>query len=205
MSRRTVQISFCAVWLAAAAAGFAFMQRYQSAAGPVGSTPAQWPQPAGLTLDQARLTLVMFAHPRCPCTRASLEELNRLMAQSNGRVATHIVILEPATEDAGWSDTNLRKTAEAIPNVVLHSDPNGELAKSFGAETSGFVTLFNPQGELLFKGGITKARGHAGDNAGVDAIVSFLGSASANLSQTPVYGCGLFNPETSQCGKVCVK
>jgi hypothetical protein len=193
MSQRVIQISFCALWLVAACAGFAFVSRYQASPGSTGATPSQWPQQSAVILDHERPTLLMFAHPKCPCTRASLEELNRLLARSNGRIAAHVVLLQPSTEDAKWSETGLRETAAAIPGVTVHPDRDGQLAQAFGAKTSGFVTLFDSHGQLLFKGGITNSRGHAGDNPGADSIVSFLDGTRTNLSQTPVYGCGLFN------------
>jgi len=46
---------------------------------------------------------------------------------------------------------------------------------------------------LLFKGGITSGRGHAGDNAGADAIALLLAAQDPGVRQTPVYGCSLVN------------
>ena len=40
-------------------------------------------------------TLVMFVHPRCPCTRASIAELERVVAQSGGTVKPRIVFSLP--------------------------------------------------------------------------------------------------------------
>jgi hypothetical protein len=77
--------------------------------------------------------------------------------------------------------------------VVVQPDRNGVEAARFGAETSGFVTLFDVSGHLLFRGGITASRGHAGDNVGADAIVSLVNGAPARHRQTPVFGCGLLD------------
>ena len=63
----------------------------------------------------------------------------------------------------------------------------------FGAETSGYVLLYDTHGKLLFKGGITGSRGHAGDNAGESAIVALLEGEKPVLTRTKVYGCSLLN------------
>jgi hypothetical protein len=73
----------------------------------------------------------------------------------------------------------------------VEEDPNGAEAQLFGAETSGYVLLYDTLGQLLFKGGITGSRGHAGDNAGENAIVSLLTGQGASAKQAPVYGCSL--------------
>src|SRR5713101_1730239 len=52
---------------------------YAGTPGRAGSPHANWPATCRLSLDCNRPTLLMFAHPRCPCTRASLGELELLM------------------------------------------------------------------------------------------------------------------------------
>jgi hypothetical protein len=71
------------------------------------------------------------------------------------------------------------------------SDVDGVAASRLGAETSGHTFLFAADGRLLFSGGITESRGHAGDNAGESAIVSLLNNNHAQRNQTFVFGCAL--------------
>src|SRR5207248_10565652 len=131
-------------------------------------------------------TLVMFAHPRCPCTRASIEELNRLLARCQGKLATRVLFFQPSNYPPEWSRGSLWKSAEAIPGVIAQRDLDGLEARRFGAETSGFVVLYSASGHLLFRGGITGSRGHAGDNTGMEAIISLVNGERAGNSQTPV-------------------
>ena len=49
---------------------------------------------------------------------------------------------------------------------------------------------------LLFSGGITVARGHAGDNTGRGAIEELIDGETAVSRRTPVFGCALYNPAT---------
>src|SRR5580700_5088255 len=76
-----VRFACCALWLLLVGAGFAAILNYQTASGAAGVTPQQWPAQTRIALAADRQTLIMFVHPKCPCSRASLEELNRLLAQ----------------------------------------------------------------------------------------------------------------------------
>lgn len=181
----------CAVWLLIIGIGGAVMSNYQTTPGHAAATPERWPSGAKIPLAPDRATLVMFAHPKCPCTRASVEELNRLLARCPGQIATHVFFLKPAGSAEDWTQTALWRSAAAIPGVNVHEDLDGGQGRRFGAETSGQVALYDARGQLLFKGGITASRGHAGDNPGVSAIVSFSNGQSTGLRQTPVYGCSL--------------
>jgi hypothetical protein len=187
----SLRIFACIAWLLAAAGGFAIIANYESRAGQAGETPRQWPAQKLVALDPGRNTLVMFVHPQCPCTRASMEELNQLLAQSGKKTAAHVVFFRPENFPADWTHAELWKTASTIPGLAIHEDVDGATAKQFGAETSGFVVLYNAQGQLLFHGGITSGRGHIGDNSGESSIVALLDGHDNFVKQTPVYGCSL--------------
>src|SRR5579859_1171728 len=189
-----------ALWLLAAGGGIVVISNYQNRQGPVGSTPEQWPAVRQISLNHDHDTLVMFAHPQCPCTRASVEELNRLLAQCRGRIAAYVLFFKPGQLPGNWTKTDLKQSAAAIPGVTVRDDPDGMLARTFGAETSGYVLLYDPRGRLLFRGGITAGRGHAGDNAGENAIVSLVAGQSTSLRGTPVYGCSLLSQSCSRRG-----
>jgi len=178
-------------------AGFRVLLNYQSTSGASGSPPRQLPVGAAFALDGNRDTLIMFVHPKCPCTRASVEELNRLLARCRGEVAAHVFFVKPSGFGEEWTHSDLWRTASAIPDVVIQEDPDGAQAHLFGAETSGDVVVFNPRGQLLFNGGITSGRGHAGDNAGESAVASILAGKKTPTRETPVYGCSLFGQCTA--------
>jgi hypothetical protein len=188
-----IRVLLGACWLLAVGAGFFVILNYQNTVGTTGLAPQHWP--AGTRLQPApdRPTLLMFAHPQCPCTRASLEELNRLLARTQGRVTAQVLCFRPAQFPETWAHSDLWRSAEAIPGVAVHADLDGVEAQRFGAETSGYVLLYDTHGQLLFKGGITASRGHAGDNAGEDAILALLTGQPATVCQTRVFGCSLLN------------
>src|SRR5689334_24929893 len=78
------------VWLAAACAGLGLVTAYANRPGPDARAPERWPEGSRLSRDTTRANLVMLVHPGCPCSRASLEELDRLLARSRGLVATQV-------------------------------------------------------------------------------------------------------------------
>jgi hypothetical protein len=133
----------------------------------------------------------MFAHPHCPCTRASLGELALIMARFQGKLDAHVLFYRPADLKAEWSQTDTLRTAASIPGVTVSEDLDGSEAAVFHAVTSGQVLLYDAHGHWIFEGGITESRGHAGDNDGRDAIIALLTSGTARYHTTPAFGCSI--------------
>lgn len=180
-----------AAWLGMVLAGMGFMVWYENAPGTAGRTPKRVPEECGLKLAADRPTLVMYAHPHCPCMRASLEELAKLVAQCPGKAEVRVSFFKPKDLDAAWAMSELWACAEAIPGVTVSNDEDGRQAASLGAETSGHVVLYAPDGSLMFSGGITPSRGHEGDNAGRSALTALLTGGAGDTRETFVFGCPL--------------
>ena len=161
----------------------------------------KWPAESKLTRSDRQPTLLLFAHPHCPCTRATIGELALLMRHAAGVSAT-VVFTEPAGVPEDWMETDLGRSASAIPGVKQVRDDRGFEAKNFGATTSGFAVLYAPDGKLLFRGGITDGRGHAGDNEGRSAILSLIAGRTATAT-TRVFGCPLFAKASSTSPTEC--
>lgn len=189
--RFSIRILFCAVWLLTAAGGVAWMFHYEHVPGNAGSAPQRWPSAVPFHLDSERTTLVLFAHPECPCTAATLEELDHVLARDRDKIAAFVVFLHTKKFADVWSQSNLRKKAAAIPGVTTLDDPDGRFAETFGARTSGHVVLYSASGNLLFSGGITESRGHIGRNSAEKALISRVEREQSSRVETPVYGCSL--------------
>jgi hypothetical protein len=136
----------------------------------------------------------LFAHPQCPCTRATVGELDRIAARCRDRV--HVIAFFLSEPDLGesWTHTTLWSQAAAIPGVDVRADVHGAIARRFGVCTSGHVLLYAADGQLVFEGGITDSRGHAGDNPGEDFVVTAILAGTTKSSSTPIYGCSLDSP-----------
>jgi hypothetical protein len=195
---------FAITWIASVAFGMRVLFNYENTPGRVGAISEAWP---GAQIERAtdRPTLVMLAHPYCPCTAASIGELAQIMARLEGRVRAYVVLVRPKGARGDWEDTDLRRSAEAIPGVKVVLDPDGVEARRFGAETSGHTELFGADGRLLFSGGITASRGHAGDNAGENAIVALLNKQTPVRTQTLVFGCPLGHRGEAHLTALCLK
>jgi hypothetical protein len=188
---------FALTWLATIAAGLSILLNYDNKPGAVGAVPAQWPDsPINRPVDSD--TLVMAAHPRCPCTRASIDELARVMARVQGKLAAYVLLVRPIGKQADWDDTDLRRSASAIPGVTVLTDIDGVEARRFGAETSGHTLLYDKDGHLVFSGGITESRGHAGDNAGESAIIALVNKQTKDRTGSFVFGCPLHDGKSNK-------
>jgi hypothetical protein len=145
----------------------------------------------------------MLAHPRCPCTRASIGELSLLMARCQGQVDTRVLFLKPAGAGEDWWKTDLWESASAIPGVSVLLDEDGAEARHFGAVTSGQTLLYDAEGRLVFSGGITGARGHSGDNTGRSTLVALIEGQRRSGGSGPVFGCSLRDrrAETRKAGE----
>lgn len=180
------------LWLVIVAGATVLMTRYSSTPGHTGAVPGAWPSDSQITFDSKRPTLVMFVHPHCPCSRASLGELERLLAQVPGRLTAHVVFFKPANASKTWEKTDLWRKASSIPDAAVYTDNDGIEARRFQSQTSGQTLLYDSTGSLRFQGGITFARGHSGDNAGSSALQEFLREGHSMEVKTPVFGCALF-------------
>jgi len=181
-----------ALWLSGVASGLWIVAAYDNRPGAEATAPPAWPASSALVRAMDRPTLVFLAHPQCTCTRASLGELTEVLARAPQAPKTYVLFLRPLVFEAGWEKTDLWLSAAALPNVTVLRDDDGVEARRFGVETSGQTLLYDRRGQMVFSGGITKSRGHKGDNAGTAALVALLGSGDPNRDRTSVFGCPLF-------------
>jgi len=207
LSNKLLVTASVALWLVAIGAGLGIIWNYQNSPGAEGTPPTEWPISSQLQPVVGRPTLVMFAHPKCPCSRASIGELERLVSKCQGRVAVYVLFLRPQGFAEGWERTDLWESAARIPDVTVISDPGGVEAKRFNSETSGMSVLYDAARHLIFAGGITASRGHAGDNEGLRAVIDLLSGEVNSEPRSTVYGCPLFNERAASKpgGEVCSK
>ncbi|MEQ1503036.1 MAG: RedB protein [Myxococcota bacterium] len=183
-------------WPAMVVPGFVVVERYASAPGRLAEPPATWPASIALDRTPGRDTIVMLAHPRCPCTRSSLRELSHLMTAVDGRADGYVLFVDPA--GTSWEHTDLWTLAAEIPGMHVLDDRGGAIASLLGAYTSGQVVVYDAAGTLSFNGGITRARGHEGESIGREAITDIVNGRGAPIASSDVFGCDLQEPERAQ-------
>src|SRR2546428_12858945 len=77
------------LWAVGVLAGLKVMWSYETMPGESAQPPVEWPADSRIERVAGRPTLIMLAHPRCSCTRASLVELNAIMAEVPGAVTAY--------------------------------------------------------------------------------------------------------------------
>jgi hypothetical protein len=176
------------LWLATVVGGFWLWERYDATPGTASTT--------ALTADVAndgRWRLTVFAHPRCPCTRAALREVAELAA-ARPELAIRVLFIRPSNSPDGWDRSEAWELARRIAGADVTCDADGAEARRFGAKTSGHAVLTDPAGAVVFRGGLTPARGRTGENVGLNAVRAWSDGRSG-ASSAPVFGCDLFTPD----------
>ena len=158
-----------------------------------------WPADSQIIKPAGQPMLVLFLHPKCPCSNTSVTELYRLYSSLEEKpgVLPNLVATVPAASDESWLHTATIKRAARLVDSRLHIDRGGQEATKFGATTSGFVMLFDGLGTRRFAGGITVGRGHEGPSVGGDCLTEILRGEHPEVDQLPVFGCRLCLPEPS--------
>lgn len=180
-----------AVWVAAIVAATFWALWYDAIPGRTGETRQVWPSAAKWPFSSERPTLLMFVHPRCPCTRASVDELEKLVTRYPDKMDVKVVFSTSGAAGKPWEQPDLWSRVERIPGVTAVADPGGIERDRFGAHVSGEVFLYLPSTQLAFHGGITPGRGHSGDNTGCRAIESILQGDPEAVAKSLVFGCQL--------------
>lgn len=183
------------IWLLAVGSGLAILYDYVNAPANVLAPLAFWPATSHVMFTKDHPNLVMAVHPHCVCTKASMNELARLMTVMPGQLSVHILFQKPSSFPKNWAKSSIWEQASEIPGVDLVEDIDGAEAKLFRATVSGQVFLYNEKGALIFSGGITGARGHEGDNKGRSAIERWLKYRQVTGTESFVFGCSLFTQQ----------
>jgi hypothetical protein len=174
--------------------------RYEKTGQIAVKTPSTWPKDSILGRDVKLPSLVIAIHPHCPCSRATLGELAKLMARSQGKLKAFALFYQSVRFGNDWEKSDLWKSATRIPGVELVTDPEGNEAARFHLETSGETLLYDALGQLQFAGGITSGRGHAGDNAGRASLQDFIRTGTIDRPRTTVFGCALRGGSSTNAG-----
>lgn len=180
----------------------------------------EWPACSPLsTSGTDHWQIQMFVHPHCPCSRASVRELRQWLQhpgwkELGTRPQVIIWIVRPPEADVGWEQGELFTQIQRWDEVQVLVDPAGCEAQRWGVAVSGHVLVIDPQGQVRFRGGLTRGRGQEGNrivSRHPAQVLSIRQHVPANpLSKegekrgdssvaivpvvAPVYGCPLWTP-----------
>ncbi|MBV9302723.1 MAG: hypothetical protein JOY62_10620 [Acidobacteriaceae bacterium] len=189
-----LRIALMLLWLAGIIWGTRILVRYENTPAQAARVSERWPIESKLSRSRGFPTLVILAHPNCPCTRATIAELELIMAQLRGRIQTFVMFYKPGANGTEVAGSDLWRKARSIPGVSVLYDRAGTETQLFGGRVSGQTLLYSPEGKLVFSGGITSGRGHPGDNEGADAVIRCVRRNGSEIAHSPVFGCSLHDP-----------
>lgn len=184
------------MWLVAVIGGTLTIAAYSNTPGPNIQTVVNWPANTTAMQSVDSPTVVLFLHPKCPCSWSTLREFERALGDDSGLAEIRIGLFCPAGKPDVWTDTKLSKFAEKIHPGSTFVDRSATEAKRFGVLTSGHVMAFSASGKRLFSGGITTSRGHDGENRGSLALRSVFQGDDRPFVEQPVFGCPIIDSST---------
>ena len=185
------------IWTATVGAMFQSIRRFETTPGRTATALSSWPVKSRILPAHDQWTLVMLIHPKCGCSRASIQELRRIIEMSGPSLQTYVLVYRPADSPTGWEKTEVVEAASHLQRGRVVIDPDGQEARLFGGFTSGQTFLYDRHGDLRFSGGITSLRGHAGINRGSMDVVDIV-HAKVQQGAHPVFGCAIVTTESEQ-------
>jgi len=148
------------------------------------AAPQNWPLESVIARAPGRKQLLMFVHPECTCSIASLDQLRTLESLLRSELETHVVLWHGSI---GKSKRNWPKESGG---AVIVDDRDGSEARRFGAKTSGQTLIYDEAGRLMYAGGLTVFRGEAGGEPVMRNVVSLVRvKASRPYLERAVFGC----------------
>lgn len=193
---RSALVAIATLWVGSIAAGSWLM--LQHAFGQGDSAPAPHRLSSELAdsvaFRQRPLTLVVAVHPNCPCTGATLEQLDRFLTRhpQSAQVVALFWVEDEETNPAALETNRYWKRVSKMEAANAAIDPQGKRAAQFGALVSGAVAAYDRSGVLRFQGGLTPSRGHDGPSRGLDILESIArGEPVGDTKTTPSFGCSL--------------
>src|SRR3954470_1075599 len=113
------------VWLGLIAAGYAWLLRYGFAPGRIASAPKIVPPSVAPSNYAGHAQIFLALHPRCPCSRATVKELAKILSRIPETINTTVLLYKPANEGESWLQSSL---LDECVNCRVLSDPDGRLA-----------------------------------------------------------------------------
>ncbi|QEF96608.1 hypothetical protein Mal15_06360 [Stieleria maiorica] len=203
-SRPILLMTFVALF-AMSAIGFVQLTDYSSRPGKSGQAPRRVTDVelcdtslAGTFPSADVPTLLVFYHPKCPCTAATVRVLERLQPRFRPSLRITAVAYCPGDQDDAWIETRTTTALSKLTTSQVVVDHGGRLCKRFGVYVSGQVLLYDGEGRLSFSGGITPYRGHEGDSPSSLDLLKRINEPHDDLGSWPVFGCSMLSDSERQ-------
>ena len=150
-----------------------------------------------IELGSKATTLILFYHPHCPCTKATVDNLRQTVARYSKQTRVVAFGFCPDEKPDTWISSPLTSALRRL-KANIFADKDGEFCSRFGITTSGHVLAYGDDGRLLFSGGITSGRGHEGLCPATRDLNLRTSGRSSERVDWPVFGCPIIKSEDLQ-------
>ena len=186
-------------WLFAVLESSIFLTSYQLRSDQPGVV-ASWPSASKIKRTHDSEHLLLFIHPKCVCSHATIDQLKQVLPLSPNDCQFSVAVYCPDGKSQSWLETRLADTIADLKPDEIRLAVDGYEAQQFGVTTSGHLLHFDNNGSLKFSGGITSSRGHRGDCIALKSLKKTLSRKSVHHSQLvtfPVFGCTIRSQATN--------
>ena len=129
MTSRSMLVGAVA-WLLAVFAATTALWKHKETPGEVAIAPHEWPAMTRLARTAGHPTAVLFVHPMCPCTPASIEELRTVTEQMRGSLASFIQrvgIVKASEREWGFSLLDKVRILSGVAAALAYLHSHGVL------------------------------------------------------------------------------
>lgn len=125
-------------------------------------------------------TAVVFLSARCPAVREQFAALHDVYAKYRLRE----VLFVGVCSDPAQSGDELRDFSQHAGSIIqMHRDPDGSVARQFGAAVTPEVFLLDDEGRLIYRGGVGP------EGVGLEAaVVALLAGETVKATSAPATG-----------------
>jgi hypothetical protein len=191
LRRLTIYFVLAGAWIGIAIVGWAALLSHTYQPARTADAVESWPESKLSMPSTADYRIVIFAHPYCPCTRATLNKLDESLTRLPGNTAVCVIFATVGLDLKKVADSPTVSFARQLKGVDVRMDDSGDEVRRFRATVSGEVFAFDRQGQRIFHGGITAGRGHHGDSVGQQQLERLVCGLSHEVCEAPIFGCKL--------------
>jgi hypothetical protein len=134
-------------------------------------------------------TLIVFLHPKCTCSRASLAQVAKLQSRVPDGFHTILVLWQSPNGNSDWAKLPQPDSGQLL-HYQLVLDNGGLMARRFDAHTSGQAFVYDSRGRLRFSGGLTSSRGDSENGPAFSTLLRVITNPGSSKPM-PVFGCSL--------------
>jgi len=155
-----------------------------------------------LSSYKGKTVVLEWTNNECPFVKKHYESGNipslQKDAAANGIVWLQVISSAPGKQGYVDGKTAIRLNAErkAVPtNTIL--DPEGKIGKEYDAQTTPHIFIINPEGLLVYKGGIDSIASNKqediakAENYVSSALSALVSRKAVSNSSTKPYGCSI--------------